>query len=90
MYRCMYEGLNCLMIAEDWNMQIIKSQQIILHKIGILVRVVHLGLIIIAPPISVFVLVDLNLSQGLTRVLPSEERNTISSTVILNGLAQDY
>ena len=34
------------MIAEDWNMQIIKSQQIILRKIGILVRVVHLGLII--------------------------------------------
>ena len=62
------------MIAEDWNMQIIKSQQIILRKIGILVRVVHLGLIIIAPPISVFVLVDLNLSQGLTHVLPSEER----------------
>lgn len=62
----------------------------ILRKIGILVRVVHLGLIIIAPPISVFVLVDLNLSQGLTHALPSEERNTISSTVILNGLAQDY
>lgn len=79
------------MIAEDWNMQIIKSQQIILRKIGILVRVVHLGLIIIiAPPILVFVLVDLNLSQGLTHALPSEERNTISSTVILNGLAQDY
>lgn len=71
------------MIAEDWNMQIIKSQQIILRKIGILVRVVHLGLIIIAPPILVFVLVDLNLSQGLTHVLPSEERNTISSMVSL-------
>lgn len=56
----MYEGLNCLMITEDWNMQVIKSQQIILRKIGILVRVVHLGLIIIAPPISVFVLVDLD------------------------------
>ena len=52
MYRCMYEGLNCLMIAEDWNMQIIKSRQIILFKIGILVRVVHLGLIIIIAPES--------------------------------------